>query len=256
MLLGVYFSPKSIVADSPTPARGNAQMEWKATNGELSVRPNFFLLCKCTTSKNIYFCSMNCRIVFILVTVFLFLYKSHAQEYNKVENGFLVPVCVYQGDTIPYVQLPEVYIFKPLLFKNEKERQAYNKLIRDVKKTLPISKEVKQILVETYEYMQTLPDKKSKQAHIKIVEKGVKEQYTARMKKLTFSQGKLLIKLIDRECNQTSYELIRAFMGSFKAGFYQAFAGVFGASLKKGYDPQGEDWIIERVILMVENGQI
>ncbi|KAA6319895.1 hypothetical protein EZS27_030263 [termite gut metagenome] len=199
---------------------------------------------------------MNCRIVFILVIALLFSYKSNAQEYNKVEKGFLVPVCVYQGDTIPYVQLPDVYIFKPVRFKNERERKEYNKLVRDVKKTLPVSKEVRQILVETYEYMQTLPDKKSKQAHIKIVEKGIKDQYTARMKKLTFSQGKLLIKLIDRECNQTSYELIRAFMGSFKAGFYQTFAGVFGASLKKGYDPQGEDRMVERVILMVENGQI
>jgi hypothetical protein len=206
--------------------------------------------------KNSYFCSMNYRIVFILITALLFSHKSNAQEYNKGENGFLVSACVYQGDTIPCVQLPDVYIFKPIQFKNEREKKAYNKLIRDVKKTLPVSKEVKQILVETYEYMQTLPDKKSRQAHIKIVEKGVKEQYTARMKKLTFSQGKLLIKLIDRECNQTSYELIRAFMGSFKAGFYQAFAGVFGASLKKGYDPQGEDKIIERVILMVENEQI
>jgi hypothetical protein len=158
---------------------------------------------------------MNYRIVFILITALLFSYKSNAQEYSKVEDGFLVPACVYQGDTIPCVQLPDVYIFKPIQFKNEKERRGYNKLVRDVKRTLPVSKEVKQILVETYEYIQTLPDKKSKQAHIKIVEKGVKDQYTDRMKKLTFSQGKLLIKLIDRECNQTSYELIKAFMGSF-----------------------------------------
>lgn len=69
--------------------------------------------------------------------------------------------------------------------------------------------------------------------HIKLVEKGLKEQYTPRMKKLTFSQGKLLIKLINRECNQSSYQLVKAFMGPFKAGFYQTFAALFGASLKK-----------------------
>jgi hypothetical protein len=186
----------------------------------------------------------------------VFSYKGYAQEYTKVEGGMLVPACVYQGDTIPWVQLPDLYVFKPVIFKNERERREYAKLVRDVKRTLPVSKEVKQVLVETYHYMQTLPTKKSKQAHIKLVEKGMKEQYTARMKKLTYSQGKLLIKLIDRECNQTSYELIRAFMGPFKAGFYQAFAGAFGASLKRGYDPQGEDKMVERVILMVENGQI
>jgi hypothetical protein len=104
--------------------------------------------------------------------------------------------------------------------------------------------------------MQTLPDTKSKQKHIKAVEKGVKEQYTAQMKRLTFSQGKLLIKLIDRECNQTSFDLIKAFMGSFKASFYQVFAGLFGASLKERYDPQGKDRLIERTVLMVESGQL
>ena len=89
-----------------------------------------------------------------------------------------------------------------------------------------------------------------------IRDRGLKDQYTPRMKKLSFAQGKLLIKLIDRQSNSTSYELVKAFMGPFKAGFYQTFAALFGASLKKEYDPQGEDKLTERVVLMVENGQI
>ena len=101
-----------------------------------------------------------------------------------------------------------------------------------------------------------MPNEKARQKHIKRVEKGLKEQYTPRMKKLSFTQGKLLIKLIDRQSNSTSYELVKAFMGPFKAGFYQTFAALFGASLKKEYDPQGEDKLTERVVLMVENGQI
>ena len=76
------------------------------------------------------------------------------------------------------------------------------------------------------------------------------------MKKLTFRQGKLLIKLVDRECNQSSYELVKAFMGPFKAGMYQAFAALFGASLKKEYDPENDDKLVERVIVLVENGQL
>ena len=76
------------------------------------------------------------------------------------------------------------------------------------------------------------------------------------MNKLTFAQGKLLIKLVDRQSNQTSFELVKAFMGPFKAGFYQTFAALFGASLKKEYDPAGEDKLTERVVLLVENGQI
>jgi hypothetical protein len=120
----------------------------------------------------------------------------------------------------------------------------------------PIAKEVNKIVLETYEYLQTLPNDKARQKHIKMVEKGVKEQYTPIMKKLTFSQGKLLIKLIDRQNNQTSYELVKAFMGPFKAGFYQTFAAMFGASLKKQYDPTGKDAMVERVITLVENGQL
>lgn len=90
------------------------------------------------------------------------------------------------------------------------------------------------------------------------MEKHLKETYTPRMKKLTFSQGKLLIKLVDRECNQTSYQLVKSFMGSFKAGFYQAFASIFGASLKKEYEPDviEDDALTERVIILVENGQL
>ncbi|WP_373726437.1 DUF4294 domain-containing protein, partial [Bacteroides heparinolyticus] len=152
--------------------------------------------------------------------------------------------------------LPNVYIFKPLKFKNKKEIEKYYKLIRDVKKVLPISKEVNRAIVETYEYMMTLPNEKARRQHIKAVEKGMKEQYTPRLKKLTFAQGKLLIKLVDRQTNSTGYELVKAFMGPFKAGFYQTFATLFGASLKKQYDPAGEDALTERVILMVESGQL
>ena len=173
-----------------------------------------------------------------------------------MRNQILVPVCIYKGDTIPIVKLPMVYIFKPLNFKNKKERDDYYRMVRNVKKVYPISREINQIIIETYEYLQTLPNEKARQKHIKVVEKGLKDQYTAQMKKLSFSQGKLLIKLVDRQSNQSSYELVKAFMGPFKAGFYQTFAALFGASLKKGYDPTGEDQLTERIILLYESGQL
>ena len=154
------------------------------------------------------------------------------------------------------VNLREVFIYPQVKFKNKREQAKYNKLVRDVKRTLPYAKMVYDTLIETYEYMQTLPEGKAREEHIKRVEKGLKEQYTPMMKKLTFSQGKLLIKLVDRECNQTSYELVKAFVGPFRAGFYQTFASMFGASLKKEYDPDADDALTERVILMVESGQL
>ena len=96
--------------------------------------------------------------------------------------------------------------------------------MRNVKKVYPIAREINRTILETYEYLQTLPNEKARQRHIKKVEKGLKEQYTPRMKKLTFAQGKLLIKLVDRQSNQTSFELVKAFMGPFKAGFYQTLS--------------------------------
>ena len=182
--------------------------------------------------------------------------RLDAQEQTTTINGFLVPACIYQGDTIASLRLPTLYVFKPRVFKNKRKQQEYNRLVRNVKKTLPIAKEVNRAIIETYEFLQTLPDEKAREKHLNMVEKGVKEQYTPRLKKLTFSQGKLLIKLIDRESNSSSYELVKAFLGPFKAGFYQAFAAIFGASLKKEYHPEDEDALIEQIVLQVESGQL
>ena len=196
------------------------------------------------------------RKLFIALFFSFIAVAAHSQQQTTTINGYRVPVCVYKGDTIPAVQLPNVYIFRPLKFKNEKERREYYRLVRNVKKTLPLAREINRAVIETYEYIETLPDKKAREKHLKLVEKGLKEQYTPIMKKLTFSQGKLLIKLVNRQTDSSSYELVKAFMGPFKAGFYQTFAALFGASLKKEYHPEGEDRLTERVVLLVENGQI
>ena len=180
----------------------------------------------------------------------------NAQEQTTTINGYLVPACIYEGDTIASLRMPTLYCFKPLNFKNKKQRQQYTRLVRNVKKTLPKAKEVNRAIIETYEFLQTLPDEKARQKHLNAVEKSVKEQYTPRMKKLTFAQGKLLIKLINRETDSSSFELVKAFLGPFKAGFYQAFAAIFGASLKKEYHPEGEDAMVEQIVLLVESGQI
>lgn len=160
------------------------------------------------------------------------------------------------GDSIQYMEMNNVYVFPQLTFKNKKQAKAYQRLVFNVKKVLPIAKEARQMLIETTEYLETLPDEKSKDEHIKRVEEDIFKTYKPRMKKLTYSQGKLLIKLIDRECHSSSYEMIKAFMGPLRAGFWQVFAWGFGASLKKEYDAKGVDRLTERVVLMVEAGQI
>ena len=201
----------------------------------------------------------------ILAALFAFAGKAKAQEefapleedlkvkvvfYKKVQKEF------YQGDSITVIIMPELPVYPPLKFKNRREAMRYNRLVYNVKKTLPIAKLVNQTIAETYEYIEKLSTKKEKDAHIRAVEKGIKKQYTPQMKKLTYSQGKLLIKLVDRECNQSSYEIVKAFFGPFKAGFYQAFAAIFGASLKKDYDPDADDRLTERVVRLVEAGAL
>ena len=160
------------------------------------------------------------------------------------------------GDSIQYVEMNNVYVYGPIDFKNERQRKSYNRLVYNVKKVLPIAKEVNRAVLETYEYLQTLPDDKARKEHMKYVEKSLMAEYKPRMKKLTYSQGKLLIKLIYRETNSSSYELVQVFFGPTRAGFYQAFAWVLGASLKKSYDPNGVDRLTERVVRQVESGQL
>lgn len=163
---------------------------------------------------------------------------------------------LFDKDSIQYVQVNNVYVYPQPEFKNAKERMAYNRLVYNIKKVLPIAKEVRKIIIETGDYLETLPNKKAKDAHMKLVEKGIRQEYGPRMKKLTYAQGKLCIKLVYRECNSSSYQLIQAFLGPVRAGFWQAFAWAFGASLNKKYDPNGVDRLTERVVLQVESGQI
>lgn len=223
--------------------------------------------------NNHYFCAkMNIRATLYIVAMLLVSAPSMAQvdrpghinpEDRQVDmdSPTFVPMvkvgkAMVGGDSIQYVQMNNVYVYPPLEFKNAKQRSAYNRLVYNVKKVLPIAKEVNRIVVETYEYLQTLPNKQARDAHMKIVEKSIKAEYGPRMKKLSYTQGKLLIKLVYRECNSSSYSLIQAFLGPIRAGFYQAFAWVFGASLKKEYDPNGVDRLTERVVRQVEAGQL
>ena len=199
----------------------------------------------------------RCAILIFTLTLCMQL-TAQAQNTNteQADQVFITRGFIYHGDTIPWIQLRPVHVFKELKFKKKKDYENYQRLIRDVKKVLPIANEVNAAIIETYEYLQTIPNEKERKRHIKDLEKGIKQQYTPRLKKLTSRQGKLLIRLVDRQSHQTTYELVKAFLGSFRATTYQVFASMFGFSLKKHYDPEGEDALTERVIILVENGQV
>jgi len=175
-------------------------------------------------------------------------------EETEVPIMTQVGTAQYKGQTIPHVIFPTLPKYAPLQFKNEKERAEYNRLVYNVKLVLPWAKLAKITIIETYDYLETLPDKRARDEHMKKVEQGLKHQYGPALKKLTRSQGRLLVKLVNRECNQTGYAITKAFIGSFKANLYQSIAWMFGNSLNKKYDPEGDDRYTERVVRMVEAG--
>ena len=200
------------------------------------------------------------RIVILLLTLVMCIpaFCAGADDDDKQKRVLVALATIIDGDTVPTFEMMEVTIYGRRIYPSARKQRKYDKLTRNVQKMYPIALEVKAILVETYLYMQTLQDDEARKEHLEKVEKGVWDQYYPIMRRCTLSQGKLLIKLIDRECNQTSYDLIKAFIGGFKAKFYQTFAALFGASLKKEYDPEhdDEDAMIEEIIWMIDNDML
>ncbi|MBD5327797.1 MAG: DUF4294 domain-containing protein [Bacteroides sp.] len=162
------------------------------------------------------------------------------------------------GDTSYHVVLKTITVFPEWKFKNKKEEEFYWRTVRDVKKALPYAKMICRTLTETYEYIETLPDTKTREKHLKDMESAVFDQYKPAMKKFTKKQANLLVKLIMRETNQTGYDILKAFLGNFRAAFWQGFGKLFGVSLKGKFEPDKnrEDAIIERVCIAVEQGTI
>lgn len=163
-----------------------------------------------------------------------------------------------EGDTVLVVVLHPVTVYPQLRFKNKKQEEFYWRTVRDVKKTLPYAKLICETLIETYEYIETLPTQKEREDHLKAMETAVFNQYKPVLKKFTKTQARLLVKLIQRETNQSSYDILKAFLGTFRAGFWQTFGRLFGVNLKSNYNPSGDknDAMIERICVAVEQGEI
>lgn len=169
-----------------------------------------------------------------------------------------IPVAakVEGGDTLLLVNLVPVYVFPKKVFKNKREERYYWRLVRDVKICLPLSKIVSQTLIETAEYIEKLPNDKDREKHLKQMQRDLIRDYEPMLRKMNYSQGKILLKLIVRECDSSPFDIIAAYMGYFAANFWQGVAKLFTADLKTDYDP-GEDQrdqLIERIVLMVEQG--
>ncbi|MBD5199786.1 MAG: DUF4294 domain-containing protein [Bacteroides sp.] len=175
--------------------------------------------------------------------------KAYRGKYHKVTED---------GDTVLVLVMNDIYVYPKLKFKNKKEEEFYWRTVRDVKLTLPYAKLICETLTETYEYIETFATQAEREKYLKEMETEVFNQYKPALRRFSKNQAKLLIKLIQRETNQSSYNILKAFLGSFRAGFWQTFGRFFGVNLKSEYKPDRDrqDAIIERVCRAVEQGQL
>lgn len=161
------------------------------------------------------------------------------------------------GDSVVVLVLTDVYCYnKPITFKNKKEKEEYDRLVNNIKVTLPYAKLIAETLIETYEYISTFPTQEERDEYLKTMEHELFKQYKPVLKRFSKRQAKVLIKLVQRETHQSSYNIVKAFLGTFRATFWQGFGRLFGVSLKSSYDPEkdSEDARIERIASQVELG--
>ncbi len=192
----------------------------------------------------------------IFLTLLSISSKPQGDSAKPKPQGYLVYTHVINGDTLPIIYLREITIFPPRIFKSQREQIKYTKLVRRIKKVLPYAKLAKLKLAIIELELKKIPSEEGKKAYIKIEEKKLRDEFEDEIKNLTISEGRLLIKLIDRETGKTSYELIKQLKGSFNAFLYQQIARLFGENLKDEYDSQGEDKYIEEIVARIENGEL
>lgn len=179
--------------------------------------------------------------------------KSSVLSAQEQHQQFRVQAVLLNQDTIPQIQLPEVIIWG---FQTERDLRRFQRLIYNVKKVYPYAR-LAGIKLEEYEAQLALAKTdKERRLIMKKAEEEIKTQYSGELSELTFTQGKILIKLIDRQTNETSYALLQELRGNMVAFFYQGFARIWGYNLKTKYDPLGEDAAIEMIVKMIESGQL
>jgi len=173
------------------------------------------------------------------------------------KDGMVVAYKVERGDTVYYANMREIVVRAPRKFKNAAEERQYWRLVFNVKKTYPYAKLAGQKLHKLNEQYLQITSEKSRKEYSKKVEEELKAEFEGELRKLTVTQGRILMRLVDRETGNTTYEILREFRGSASAIFWQAIAKVFGSNLKSKYDSSsGEDRIIEQIIEQIEEGSI
>jgi len=191
----------------------------------------------------------------VIINILLLLLGCNVNIAQQFK-GFVVAATIIDGDTIPVITLPEIKVFAPLKFKTKSEAIQFTKLMRQVKTVYPLARIAAIKMQEYNNVIANVSSASEKRKIMKNAEEDLKKQFEKEIRKLTFSQGKILIKLIDRETKSSAYDIIAEFRGNLIAMFWQSFGSIFGMNLKVKYDPYNTDRDIERIVQMIENGAL
>ena len=190
----------------------------------------------------------------ILSVLFTFFCFNHAfsQDTTKIIN----PTQIIDGDTVVLIDVKPVIIFPPVKVETRRATVRYDRLVYNVKKVYPYARLAGQKLKLYKAILDTIPTEKARKSFIKKAEKELENQFGAEIKDLSYSQGKILIKLIYRETGNSTFDIVKELRGGFSAFIWQTMARIFGYDLKTNYDPEGSDQAIEQIVLMINAGAI
>ncbi len=187
----------------------------------------------------------------IIISLFIILAFPISAQFRSLSYGVIV-----DGDTIPSINLSTVYIVTPKKFKTKKQQIRYTRMVRYVKKVYPYAKLAGEKLQKYDSLLRTAPNERAKRKMMKQAEKEIRAEYEGKLRKFTIGQGKILVKLIYRETNNTSYELLKELRGSVSAVLWQGVGRLFGYNLKVKYEPYGADYQIEQIVRLIDIGAI
>lgn len=190
------------------------------------------------------------------IFVFISMLSATACIAFAQQETYGQPWTVYNGDTIQYYSLPMVDIVDYVSANAKKEVRDYLKLRRNVIRVYPYAKLAAAELKFINDSMANIPNERARKKFVKKREDEIKAKFEAELKKLTMTQGRILIKLIDRETGNTSYALVKELRGNLSAFFWQGLAKLFGSNLKTEYNAEGEDAAIEQICRAIERGEL
>ncbi|MEI7663810.1 MAG: DUF4294 domain-containing protein [Bacteroidota bacterium] len=190
----------------------------------------------------------------ILTILFAFFYLATVFPQDTVKT--IDQVRVVDGDTVALVDVRAVVIFPPVKAGTKRETARYDRLVYNIKKVYPYAKLAGEKLKMYKSILDTIPTEKARKIFLKKAEKQLESQFGDEIKELSYSQGKILIKLIYRETGNSTFDIVKELRGGFSAFIWQTLARIFGYDLKTDYDPGGSDQAIEQVVLMIEAGAI